>query len=313
MKRLRVLLTAVVLGVPLLAALPMAAASASYRLNPAHNIPPPNYVFGRDCASAPTSKGCTALFVRALNSARDVMGEPHYKLPSRFSSLSGRERLLVLANRDRMLYGRVTLSGLNAALDASAEDGVKNNGDPPFVRVNGNPWVGGASNWAAGPSPMKNPLYAYYLWMYDDGPGGSNHECKHAGDPGCWGHRNGTLAAFGSQYKVLLGVGGGTSRYGYSWTELFEAFRQSDVTPLIPTVQGLDKHKAHAGDIVHVAGFGLSHADRVAIIGKTATIVHKTNTAMDIKVPAGSGSGWLVVHTNGGTSSKNYASAFSYG
>lgn len=312
-QRLRVLTAAALLAVPMLAAMPMTTASAKYRLNPEHNIRPPSYVFGGDCASAPRSKGCTTLFVRALNDAREVMSEPHYKLPYRFTSLSGRERLLVLADQDRTLYGRVALSGLNNALDDSAKNGVEHNADPTFVHVNGNTPVRGASNWAAGSPPMTNPLYAYYLWMYDDGPGSGNLDCTKAGDPGCWGHRDGTLGAFGSEYKVLLGDAGGTSTYGYSWTELFEAFRQSDVTPLIPTVQGLNKHVGSKGTTVHVTGFGLSHTDRVTIVGNAATVIRKSQYEMDVLVPAGSGSGWLVVHTNGGTSSKNYASAFAYG
>jgi hypothetical protein len=149
--------------------------------------------------------------------------------------------------------------------------------------------------------------------MYADGPGGGNLDCRNPGDPGCWGHRDGTLLNFGAGNKVLLGVGGGTDSRGlFGWTELFEAFRPTDVTPLIPTVQGLDKHVGAAGTTVHIAGFGLSHTDRVAVVGKTATVLRRSTYAVDIRVPAGSGSGWVVVATNGGISSKNYAAAFAY-
>lgn len=308
----RILATAILLAAPLLGA-PHAQAATTYRLNPAHNIKPPSYVYGGACASDPTSTGCTGLFVKALNAARDQLGQPHYTLPYRFGYLRGRDKLIVLANQDRTLYGRVALAGLNADLDASAQQGVEHNSDPGFVKVNGHDLAGGAANWAGGSTPMQSPLFAYYLWMYDDGPGSGNVDCKHPGDPGCWGHRDGTLGGFGSQNKVLLGAYGGSSSFGYSWTELFEAFPQTDVTPLIPTVQGLDKHKAHAGDTVHITGFGLSHTEEVVINGHAATVLDKSQYTMDVKVPAGSGSGYVVVHTNGGVSSENYASAFSYG
>ena len=39
------------------------------------------------------------------------------------------------------------------------------------------------------------PLAAMYLWMYYDGPGGSNEDCTSSRDSGCWGHRDAILAA----------------------------------------------------------------------------------------------------------------------
>lgn len=304
----------------LAAALPLALlgvagpanAAAKHPLNPAHNIKPPSYLFQGSCASDPKSVGCTAKFVQALNAARATMDEPPYQLPYRFGYLSGKERLLVLANQDRTLYNRVELSGLNNALNDSARGGVEHNRDPYFVDVNHNHFKGGAANWAAGSPPMTNSLYAYYLWMYDDGPGSGNLDCTKPGDPGCWLHRDGTLGAFGPENKVVLGAAGGPSKYGYSWADLFEAFPQSAVTPLVPTVEGLNKHVGGKGTIVHVTGFGLSHTDHVAIVGNTATVIRKSQYDMDVRVPVGSGSGWLVVHTNGGTSSKNNVSAFAY-
>jgi hypothetical protein len=312
MRRAAALATAVMLAVLALAA-PAGAAPKSYPLNPAHNIKIPDYVYSGPCASSATSRDCTAKLVQALNYARGKMSQPDYDLPLRFVTMTGPERLLVLANQDRLLYGRVPLTALNATLDSSAHQGVLHNADPAFVKVNGHSPTGGASNWAAGSGLMRNPLYAYYLWMYDDGPGSGNLGCQHAGDPGCWGHRDGTLHGFGSTYKVIMGASGGTGgSYPYAWTELFEAFRQSDYTPLIPTVQGLNTHKAAPGSQLHISGFGLYHAGPVTVVGHSATILERHNNSLIVKVPSGSGSGYVVVTGNGGTSNKTYAAAFAY-
>jgi hypothetical protein len=212
-----------------------------------------------------------------------------------------------------VLYGRHPLTALNSTLSNSARQGALHDADPAFVKVNGHSLVAGAANWAGGTAPMNNPLYAYYLWMYDDGPGSGNLDCKHAGDPGCWGHRDGTLLDTGSDNNVLMGVGSGVDSLGrYGWTELFEAFRPTDYTPLVPTVVTLDKHVAGPGAAVHVTGFGLYHADPVNVVGHEATVLTHHNTSLDIRVPAGSGSGYVVVVGTDGTSNKTYAAAFSY-
>lgn len=305
---------AVLLLSTLLAVAAPAAGTAKYPLNPAKNIPVPSYVFSGACRTAPTGQDCSALLIRALNDARHKMGEPSYALQARFRTLSGAERLLVLANADRVLYGRNPLTALNATLSASARQGAQHDADPAFVKVNGNQYVAGASNWAAGSPPMNNPLYAYYLWMYDDGPGSANLDCTAPGDPGCWGHRDGTLLAIPAADKMFMGVGTGVDSRGYyAWTELFEAFAPSDYIPVVPTVETLSTHVASAGETVHVTGFGLYHAGPVDVVGRSATVLNHHNTSIDIKVPAGAGSGYVVVHSSGGTSNQTYAAAFRYG
>ena len=312
-RRARALAAALLLLAPLLAvSSPAGAAAKHYPPDPAGNIPPPAYISTGACRTTPTGQDCTAALVRALNDARAAMGEPAYRLPAKFTALTAPERLLVLADQDRMLYGRVRLSGLNATLNASAQQGVAHDADPGFVPVNGNSYVGAASNWAGGSPPMTNPVYAYYLWMYDDGPGSGNGDCTQPGDPGCWGHRDGTLADFGASVRVLLGVGGGTSRYGYSWTELFEAFRTTAATPLIATVQRLDKQTGTPGTMVHLTGFGLYHASPVYVLGHSATVVRRNPNYLDIRLPVASGSGYVIAYGNGGPSSRTGASAFRY-
>jgi hypothetical protein len=312
MRCLRVLATVPLLVATLLVAGSKADAAVKYPLNPAHNIAVPSYVYTGACRTAATGPDCTGVLVTALNHARCVMQQPAYHLPAQFAALTPAERLLVLADQDRTLYGRTRLSGLNATLNSSAQQGVAHDRDPAFVNLPTASYVGGASNWAGGSVPMNNPLYAYYLWMYDDGPGSGNVDCTEPGDPGCWGHRDGTLTDFGSGARVLLGVGGGTSRFGYSWTELFEAFRSSAVTPVIATVQRLDKHSAAPGSTIHVTGFGLQHANPVYVVGHAATVLTRSPNSLAIRIPAGSGSGYVIAYGNGGVSNRTAAAAFSF-
>jgi len=48
-----------------------------------------------------------------------------------------------------------------------------------------------SANWAGG---WVNPLGADYAWMYDDGPGGNNLDCKTGSSRGCWGPWPGATA-----------------------------------------------------------------------------------------------------------------------
>ena len=68
-------------GLAVVAAPASPAAATSYPLVPSRNIPPPDYVFGGACASAPAGAACSTLFVRALSAARRAMGLPAYSLP----------------------------------------------------------------------------------------------------------------------------------------------------------------------------------------------------------------------------------------
>ncbi len=41
-----------------------------------------------------------------------------------------------------------------------------------------------------------------YLYMYWDGPGGSNIDCKSRSSPGCWGHRKNIIRKWGSKVSA---------------------------------------------------------------------------------------------------------------
>ena len=116
-----------------------------------------------------------------------------------------------------MARGLQPLLGLSFIWNVDAQVGANANTDPPLP--SGYPWV--ASIWAGGPGNI-NPLEADYMWMYDDGFGGSNIDCETAGASGCWVHRESILSV-GSCTTCLMGagyavVGGAPSMGASSWS-----------------------------------------------------------------------------------------------
>lgn len=290
-------------------------AAASYRLNPRHNIRPPQTVYGAACRNHPRGATCTAIMLKALNHAHAVMGQPKYAVPARFAALEPQEQLLVLSNLDRRLYKRTPITGLNGRLNGSARAGARQDRDPyPVAKVNGASWYAASSNWAGGTAPMSTPLFAYYEWMFDDGPGSNNLDCQHAGDPGCWGHRDDTLMSTPAGTQLEMGVGRAKPSGTYSWTELYEAFDRKAVIPCIPTVTGLSRHQAPlAGGRLTVRGLGFVQVRTVRVLGAQARIVKRSTTSLTVVAPKhAAGSGFLVVATSGGTSSRTRAAAFRY-
>lgn len=293
-----------------------AAAAGKYRLNPAHNIAAPPGAYSA-CHAHPLGSRCENVMIRGLNHAHAVMKQPRYHLPSRFRALSPRDQLLVLSNLDRGLYGRTPVRGLNPKLNHNAKIGANGDRDPSFVkRINGARVQGGGSNWAGGTAPINSPLYAYYSWMYDDGPGSNNLDCQHKGDPGCWGHRDNTLFKPARGDQVEMGAAGGKDTRGYyGWGELYESFSGKATIPCLPSVFGLSRHRVRSGGgtlVVHGAGF--VQVRRVTVLGQTAHVVKRATDQLTIDVPRRSkGSGYVRVVTSAGTSDRTSASALSYG
>lgn len=300
---------------PAATAAPHRAGAAGYRLNPRHNIAPPQSVYGAACRNHPHGATCTAVLLKALNHAHSVMGQPKYAVPARFAALEPQEQLLVLSNLDRRLYKRTPITGLNGRLNGSARAGARQNRDPyPVAKVNGARRYAASSNWAGGTAPMSTPLFAYYEWMFDDGPGSNNLDCQHAGDAGCWGHRDDTLMSTPAGTQVEMGVGRAKPNGMYSWTELYETFDRRAVIPCIPTVTGLSRHQAPtAGGRLVVHGFGFVQVRKVTVLGARARIVRRSTTSLTVVAPKhAAGSGSVVVTTSGGTSSRTRAAAFRY-
>lgn len=134
---------------------------------------------------------CTSYVLAAVNHARSLEGVKALVLPSNWDSLSVPEQLFVVADLERVDRGYPPYLGLNAVLSADAQQAAVAQVDPtlavgfPGIGTLGSTWAGGGSN----------VLFADYVWMYDDGWGGSlantfNLDCVSATSPDCWGHRD---------------------------------------------------------------------------------------------------------------------------
>jgi hypothetical protein len=289
--------------------------------DPAHNINPKPDVtsFTSVCSQAGNSKKCGAQIVRALNHARTKLGKPVYALPPRFLSLSRRDQLLVLSNDDRRVYNETLIRGRNAALDHNADHWAAQTQDPHGVpTIHRHPArTTGSTLAVGGGGPYTNPLFAYYLWMYLDGPGGPNADCPSASSPGCWGHRHVTLYRGSNGDQILMGVGTAHLNSGLvAWTELYESFAPANLNlPLVPTVTDLSRHSGGTagGDTVVVKGYGFHHAAAVHVLGQHAHVVNQSNTRLTIRTPAHQAdSGYVVVNGSGGDSAKSAAAKYRY-
>ena len=90
-------------------------------------------------------------------------------LPSNCPSLTPPEQLFVLTDLERIDRGLPPISGLAANLNAYAQAGANAGTDPPFP-----PYGSTAGSTYASTSSLGTALA---MWMYDDGPGGTNVDC----------------------------------------------------------------------------------------------------------------------------------------
>jgi hypothetical protein len=151
------------------------------------------------CTTAAQSVQCTQAGIAELDAARAWEGQPPYRLPADFLSLSGAHQIVVLTNLDREANGERVAPGTTAALNRAAMAGAEAWTDPTVT----NPGLSWAANWA-GDFPAA--VWAYLTWMYDDGYPGPNIDCAAAGDPGCWGHRNDILSRFSPGGTLEMGA-----------------------------------------------------------------------------------------------------------
>ncbi|MDE3082434.1 MAG: hypothetical protein KGJ39_03335 [Acidobacteriota bacterium] len=142
------------------------------------------------------SRACTNYVLAAINSARAIEHIAPMVLPSDWYSLSVTEQLYVVINLERTARGLPAYVGLTRGLDTSARAGAIKNVDPWFVRGVA---YSRFTSILADASP--SPLAADYVWMYNDGWGGSlaatsNVDCTSAQAPACWGHRTNILGGY---------------------------------------------------------------------------------------------------------------------
>ena len=164
-----------------------------------------------------------AAALQAISHARLTEGLPGLRLPAGWSRLSSNRQQFVLVNLERVARGLPPLVGLAPALDALAMTGARNQADP-VVPAPLNRYASG-TNWAGD----QQPAVAMYGYMYLDGWGGSpaqtpNLDCSGPGAPGCWGHRNNVLGAYGeSGLMGAAAITGGPSGTGSS-AQVFLAY-----------------------------------------------------------------------------------------
>lgn len=323
LSRLRAALVLVGVSVAALVAAPSPAGAAWGGHDPKLNIAPSPAIFGSVCDSDPHSDPCRYRLIDALTAARHRTGLAGYTLPDRFVYLSPQEKLLVLANQDRLAEHLMPLYGMNHWLNEHAQAAVPGRDDPaPVDYLGGAHWTLWAANWAGGNGATENPMTAHYLWMYYDGLSANgtswNILCSVTNQSYCWKHRHNILVMPGSGHQLAIGIGGGPDGHGlYGWTQLLESFPASAPIAYVPTVVRMTHHWAPSagGWLITLGGFGFLQTTSVTVDGKTAKVVSRDPWHLTIKVPANKPGteGYVVVHTTGGTSSKNYAAEFHYG
>lgn len=170
--------------------------------NPSGDIAPsPNFL--AVCASSgyDDSAPCVQSTLSAIDSARGTEGLPAMVLPGDWDALTPPEQLFVATNLERTARGLPPLRAMASALDATSQTAAADGDDPaPPASFPALEW---GANWAGG---LGNPLEAVYLWMYDDGYGSSNLDCRQPGASGCWGHRDNILMAL-SCHDCVMGTG----------------------------------------------------------------------------------------------------------
>lgn len=209
--------------------------------NPPKSLPPrPNFFNSAKCSydQHPNgSYGCDSLVLKAIDDARAKEGVApmRFKLAA-FRRMTRPEQLFVTVDLERTARGLAPIEALTKQLNTVAWKAARSGGDPSlpyhYPLQGGGAMTSWGGNWAGG---NVNVLGSDYGWMYNDGPNSPNFDCKKAGDPGCWGHRDNILGdsasnswgnpayCGGGAYHFVMGAGSTKSVGGWdpSQTELF--------------------------------------------------------------------------------------------
>ncbi|MGH9061944.1 MAG: hypothetical protein ACRDZY_20885, partial [Acidimicrobiales bacterium] len=119
-------------------------------------------------------------------------------LPSNWASLTGSERIFVLANLERTSRGEAPIAYLVSTWDGTVRAGAAAGQDPDLSGI-----APTRSRSAIYAGAYPSVVAADFAWMYDDGPGGPNVDCATASS-GCWGHRDILLADAGHPANPTL-------------------------------------------------------------------------------------------------------------
>ncbi len=180
---------------------------------PSSNESPAAGYFG-PCGSLASPNPYCPSGLNLLDGDRQVEGLGPVSLPSNYPFLTPAEQLFVLTDLERVDRGLPPIAGLAAGLDAYAQAGANAQRDPSFPPYGG----GGGSTYSSSPSLATSLA----MWMYDDGPGGTNSACPATGGGGCWAHRDIILGNYAS--PALMGAGTGPST-----TQIFIGADTTDV------------------------------------------------------------------------------------
>jgi hypothetical protein len=127
------------------------------------------------------------------------------------------EQVFALVNEERVDRGLPPIDDMTSQLNSYAQSGADSGTDPPAPSsvTGGAPITYAGAIWAG----QSSALEADYLWMYDDGSGGSattNATCSPATPAGCWAHRDTILHEFGScpTGSPVLSMGAASSTSG---------------------------------------------------------------------------------------------------
>jgi hypothetical protein len=180
-----------------------AAAGVVPPLNPVSNITPsPGY--SGPCGSLAAPNPYCPSGLTLIYGDRQAEGVSPMSLPTNWNALTPPEQMFVMTNEERIDRGIPPISGLSANLDAYAQAAANSGTDPSFP-----PYAnGGGSTYASTPSVGM----ALAMWMYDDGPGGTNADCPPSGGGQCWGHRDIILGQYNSPSMMGVGYGTGTTQ-----------------------------------------------------------------------------------------------------
>jgi hypothetical protein len=189
------------------------SAASMSRRDPARSIPPSQSFFDA-CftvsSSAAPQRACDRAALRDFDKVRASEGLARMSLPHSFPKLSAAHQLLVLVNIERADRGLAVFPGLSKRLDSLAAKGARAGTDPPFPSPFPGDFAG--ANWAG---TGTSTLLADYVWMYDDGAGSPNADCRSASDPGCWGHRHNII----HRYDGPRRMGAAVAQHGGSMAE----------------------------------------------------------------------------------------------
>ena len=198
------LLTGVVTAV-VVAWSPGAGAAPAGTGHPAHNIAAqPSYT--SSCSHfRSNSPTCISRAVAAINRARSLEHVRPMVLPDNFPKLTFAEQTFVVSNLERVDRGLRPFRGITARLNQTATAAAQRRVDPaPDTATVGRFVVlTYGSNW----TENFGPLAGDYGWMYDDGYGSYNMDCRSPAASGCWAHRDVILSTYSNKPLLVSGAG----------------------------------------------------------------------------------------------------------